>query len=107
MALISQALGPTEIQIMIIAWASSEPLTVRNVRRQLADDRAHTTVMTTMERLADKGVLSRTGKQLRGSAYRYSAAISRGALLAGAVAQLVAQLSADPSDRVEALALLA
>ena len=33
--LTTQALGPTETQIMNVAWSSSTPLTVRDVRTQL------------------------------------------------------------------------
>ena len=105
--LTTKALGPTEAQIMNIAWSSSKPLTVRDVRTQLDCDLAHTTVMTTMERLADKGIRSRSVLRTGfGGAYHYIPAISRGDLLAGAVEQLCAQLGADRGDRALALAVL-
>ena len=56
--LTTQALRPTETQIMNVAWSSSKPLTVRDVRTQLDCDLAHTTVMTTMERLAENRALA-------------------------------------------------
>jgi predicted transcriptional regulator len=55
----TQALGPTDARIMAIARSSSEPLTVCDVHIGLAGDVADTTVMTVMERLAEKGLLIR------------------------------------------------
>ena len=105
--LTTQALGPTETQIMNVAWSSSKPLTVRDVRTQLDCDLAHTTVMTTMARLAEKGCLRRSDRRTGfGGTYHYVAAISRGELLAGAVEQLCVQLGADRGDRALALAVL-
>jgi predicted transcriptional regulator len=104
----TQALGPTETQIMNVAWShDGESLTVRDVRTQLAGDLAYTTVMTVMERLAQKGILSRgDGRMGQGGAYHYVAAISRGELLAATVEQMCVQLGADRADRDAALAAL-
>jgi len=106
--LTTQALGPTETQVMHVAWSYNEPLTVRHVHTILAfRGIAYTTVMTTMDRLAEKGLLQRlTARRGRGVTYRYTAAISRGELLASAVEQLCAQLDADRGDRALALAAL-
>lgn len=70
-----QLFGPLETEIMKQVW-EHEPVTVRQVHRALARHReiAYTTVMTTMSRLAEKGILKRTRQ---GMAYLYRAAMSR------------------------------
>lgn len=52
------SLGPFEARVMEILWRSPE-CTVRDVKRKLARKRAYTTVMTTMSRLYEKGLLQR------------------------------------------------
>ena len=56
------ALGPLEHEVMLAVWSQGEA-TVRTVRdalnRAVDSDRAYTTVMTTMHRLAGKGLLRR------------------------------------------------
>lgn len=68
-------LGPLETDVMEAVWAAGDA-TVRDVHATLAGDRdiAYTTVMTTMARLADKGVLV---KDASGLAHRYRPALSR------------------------------
>jgi predicted transcriptional regulator len=87
-----QVLGPLETKIMSLLW-SGEYSTVKAVhcqlRRSLRDDIAYTTVMSTMVRLADKGVLHR---ELEGVAYRYTPMIDRQALAVQAVRQVVHEL---------------
>lgn len=60
---------------MDVVWASGN-VTVRDVHRALSADRsiAYTTVMTTLGRLSDKGLLRRTEDQ---PAHHYRAAVSR------------------------------
>lgn len=61
---------------MRIVWSQLEDVSVGDVHTALAQTQqaAYTTVKTTMERLADKGILSQT----RGSkAYLYRAAVSQ------------------------------
>src|SRR6478735_5686433 len=55
-----KVLGPLETEIMQIIW-QDERSTVKKVHRKLSAHRdiAYTTVMTTMSRLAEKGVLNR------------------------------------------------
>ena len=55
-----KVLGPLETDIMQIVW-QDERSTVKKVHRKLSQQRdiAYTTVMTTMSRLAEKGVLNR------------------------------------------------
>ena len=72
---LSEVLGPLEAEIMEVVW-DQEDVTVRDVHRSLKRGRpiAYTTVMTTLGRLTDKGLLKRMEEQ---PAHRYSAVISR------------------------------
>lgn len=72
---IETLLGPLEQDVMEAVWQLGES-TVRDVHGLLAADRtiAYTTVMTTMSRLATKGLLVRDTEAL---AHRYRAAVSR------------------------------
>jgi predicted transcriptional regulator len=62
-------LGPLETDVMEMVWRLGDA-TVRDVHDQLADrrDLAYTTIMTTMARLAAKGLLTR---DTSGLAHRY------------------------------------
>lgn len=68
-------LGPLETEVMEVVWRLGEA-TVRDVHLALALDRdlAYTTVMTTMSRLAAKGLLER---DTTGLAHRYAASLTR------------------------------
>lgn len=68
-------LGPLEQDVMDVAWRLGDA-TVRDVHDQLAVSRkiAYTTVMTTMTRLAAKGLLRR---DTAGLAHRYRPMVSR------------------------------
>ena len=68
-------LGPLETEVMEAVWNRGDT-TVRDVHAALASRReiAYTTVMTTMGRLATKGVLVRDAS---GLAHRYRPAMSR------------------------------
>lgn len=68
-------LGPLETDVMEMVWTLGDT-TVRDVHEALAArrDLAYTTVMTTMARLASKGLLAR---DTSGLAHRYRATISR------------------------------
>jgi predicted transcriptional regulator len=72
---LADVLGPLESEIMDVVWDAGE-VTVRDVHRTLNDNRpiAYTTVMTTLGRLTDKGLLHRVEDQ---PAHRYSALVSR------------------------------
>ena len=72
---LADVLGPLETDIMEVVWDRGE-VTVRDVHQLLDKDRslAYTTVMTTLGRLADKGMVRRVEDQ---PAHRYSALISR------------------------------
>jgi predicted transcriptional regulator len=72
---LATVLGPLEAEVMDIIWAREE-VTVRDVYRDLKRARpiAYTTVMTTMGRLAEKGLLRREEEH---PAHRYFPIISR------------------------------
>ncbi len=72
-------LGPTEAALMELAW-EHESLTVKRALYFLDDnrDRAYTTVMTVLKRLADKGLLVR---KKAGRGYVYSPAVDRKSFL--------------------------
>src|SRR5271165_5329325 len=61
-------LGPLETQVMEVLWARGE-CTVREVVRELNRSIAYTTVMTTLDRLFRKNLVSR---RMRDRAYIYS-----------------------------------
>ncbi len=72
-----KVLGPLETKIMQIVWREKSA-TVKQVHRRLQDqterDIAYTTVMTTMTRLAEKGILHR---KRDGLAYVYTPAVTK------------------------------
>lgn len=69
-------LGELESVVMHIIWSSPEEIAVGDVHNALPDANriAYTTIKTTMERLADKGILTRVRE---GKAYRYRASVSQ------------------------------
>ena len=91
-----KVLGPLETEIMQILW-EDERSTVKKVHRKLAMQReiAYTTVMTTMSRLAEKGVLSR---HREGLAYVYAPAITEDDFVTMVVQQVLDGLLDDYSD---------
>ncbi|MFN2389040.1 MAG: BlaI/MecI/CopY family transcriptional regulator [Actinomycetota bacterium] len=72
---LADVLGPLEAEIMEAVWERGD-VTVREVHRALSQGRsiAYTTVMTTLGRLTDKGLLRRIENQ---PAHHYSARVSR------------------------------
>jgi len=68
--------GQLEAVVMARVWAADRPVLVREVLEQIQRERdiAYTTVMTVMDNLHRKGVLSR---EQEGRAYRYQAVRSR------------------------------
>ena len=69
-------LGELERSVMEELWAARVPQSVREVHASLSTrrDLAYTTVLTTMARLASKGLLMR---DTTGLAHRYRATVSR------------------------------
>lgn len=72
---LSDVLGPLETEIMEVVWDLDE-VTVRDVHDRLQSKRpiAYTTVMTTLGRLTDKGLLKRVDGQ---PAHHYLPLVSR------------------------------
>ena len=72
---LAEVLGPLESEIMDVVWDHAE-VTVRDVHESLSADRpiAYTTVMTTLGRLAEKGLVKRLEDQ---PAHRYRPLVSR------------------------------
>jgi predicted transcriptional regulator len=83
-------LGPLEQEVMDVAWRLGDA-TVRDVHDELSDGRriAYTTVMTTMTRLAAKGMLQR---DTAGLAHRYRPAVSRDNYARSAVGEVLSWL---------------
>ncbi len=114
---LSKVLGPLEAEVMKVAWAASEPLSVRAMLERLNEGRrpplAYTTVMTVMARLAEKEILRRT---LNGRGYVYEAAVRDAAAIAvrnlvrdfgdAAVAGFAQEARADPKLRARLERLL-
>ena len=87
-----KVLGPLEGRIMTAVWTGSvkEPFVVRDVQR-VTPELAYTTLMTTLGRLAEKGIL--TQQRVPGQrAYAYRAAGSPSEFLATASTEQVTKM---------------
>ena len=71
--------GGLEHEIMVVLWASAQPLSPSDVRECLDGDLAYTTVATVLGRLQAKGLVSRSE---HGKAYRYQANLTEAELAA-------------------------
>ena len=82
--------GELEAVVMDRLWTTVEPRSVREVLTDLQADReiAYTTVMTVMERLFRKGMLTRVE---RGKAFIYEPAMTRADYTADAMAAALAE----------------
>ena len=94
---IGKVLGELESEIMEIVWQSKQPISGRSVTEILQKKRkiAYTTVMTIMNRLVDKGILSR--KQ-QGRAYLYKGAVSKDKFLTRVSRQIIRNFVASFGD---------
>jgi predicted transcriptional regulator len=70
----AHGLGELEADIMAVLWDNSQLITVRHVLTALQRPAAYTTVMTVMDNLHRKGLLTR---ERRGRAYHYRPVWSR------------------------------
>jgi predicted transcriptional regulator len=95
-------LGTLERQVMDVVW-EGESLTVRDVHAKLARTVAYTTVMTTLDRLYKKGLLSRARE---GRAFLYAAACTRAELEAAVAGGMLGGLFSTGSDAVPILSNL-
>lgn len=86
MPLSPRSLGSLERSVMDVLWGATSPLTVREVQDGLetsgTHDLAYTTVMTVLDRLGTKEMVSR---ERDGRAFRYTAALTREAATAEAL----------------------
>jgi predicted transcriptional regulator len=80
-------LAPLELECMSVLWPLGEG-TVRDIHRHLAASRprAYTTIMTIMDRLAHKGIVTR---RRVGRAYRYQANLSADEARVSAIEKIV------------------
>jgi predicted transcriptional regulator len=74
-----------ELDVMTVLWQLG-PATVAEVREQLADDLAYTTVLTVLRTLEDKG---HVGHREAGKAHRYFAKVEAQAARKTALSKLV------------------
>lgn len=74
---------------MDVAWRSDRPLSVHDVHESLDRVVAYTTVMTTLDRLFKKGLLSR---EQSGRAYLYQPQLPRHQLAVQLVSNLVEEI---------------
>ncbi len=88
------AFGALEREVMAILWAEGN-LPVRDVQARLRRPAAYTTVMTTLDRLFKKGVLTR---EQSGRAFLYSATVSREELQASIASRVITGLLQGRSD---------
>jgi predicted transcriptional regulator len=94
-------LGDLERAVMDHLWSAPQPQTVRQVHEALSEQRdlAYTTVMTVLQRLAKKNLVS----QIRDDrAYRYEPVHGRDVLVAGLMVDALDQAS-DTGSRQAAL----
>lgn len=71
---IARGLGDLEAEIMNAVWHQGRDVTIRNVCDGLQRPSSFNTVMTVMNNLVGKGLLTRSGSR---RSYMYSAAVSR------------------------------
>ena len=104
---LEKLLGPLEAEVVRAAWTAGEPVTVRQLLDRVNNRRsprlAYTTVMTVMNRLAEKDVFRRR-KEGRGYVYEPVAKDSAGLAVRGvlrdfgdaAIAHLAEEAKSDP-----------
>jgi predicted transcriptional regulator len=85
---LSRRLGPLEMRMLDGLWAKGSA-TVRELLETEYSDLAYTTLMTTLDRLFKKGLLSRTEE---GRAFRYAPRMTREELHREAVSDALRQL---------------
>jgi predicted transcriptional regulator len=109
LSIASNLVGSLELAIMECFWGADGPLSSGDILATLRKTRtiADTTVTTTLARLYEQGLLTRTLDAGRKKPWIYTARYaSRGALVAGVLNELCVQIGADPGDRAEALGVL-
>lgn len=93
----SSELGPLEERLLEALWKRGDG-TVRELVDEFCQELAYTTVMTTLDRLFKKNLLSREGE---GRAFRYTPRFTREELHREAIGEALRQLlSASPASSV-------
>lgn len=92
--------GELEQRVLEVLWASSAARSVADVQEELSGERtlAYTTVMTVLDRLAKKHLVTRERVE---RAWFYTAAFTQAELLAKELTALVNDVA--PATRIEAL----
>jgi predicted transcriptional regulator len=91
----SSPLGPLEKRLLEALWKRAHPVTVRELVGESCNDLAYTTVMTTLDRLFKKNLLSR---EADGRAFRYAPRYTREELHHQALSETLHQaLDASPT----------
>ena len=98
--ILENSLGALERDVMALAWSGPE-ISVRDACARLRPPVAYTTVMTTMDRLFKKGLLTR---RKVGRAFVYSAAATQAEVEGAVASELVESLL--QQDRGEPLPIL-
>jgi predicted transcriptional regulator len=93
---LTKLLAPAEAEIMRLIWLEGYT-TVKQVHGARAQHRdlAYTTTMTTMERLAEKGLLHRGNRQGQGGAYRYTPVLSEHEFVAQRLGDILSAVERD------------
>lgn len=78
--------GALEAEVLATLWAADRPLTPAAVQAGLGDELAYTTVMTTLSRLLEKGVVSR---ERVGRAFAYTAVLDQPGIAAARMRALL------------------
>ncbi|CAI6066086.1 BlaI/MecI/CopY family transcriptional regulator [Cohnella sp. JJ-181] len=93
--------GPLEARIMSALWDAPGELTIKEVQQALNQDKAMSfnTVMTVMNRLVDKGVLS---KKTASKSHRYLPVLTRDAFLEAQSKELTFELVQEFGSRAVA-----
>ncbi|MGE6719850.1 BlaI/MecI/CopY family transcriptional regulator [Peribacillus frigoritolerans] len=94
--LLPKILGPLELEVMKILWSKKEA-TVQGVLAELnkQNDYAYTTIMTILNRLDKKGILTRNKV---GKGYLYKARYNQGELVQQTTSKKVEQLLGNYGD---------
>jgi predicted transcriptional regulator len=100
--ILENSLGTLEREVMQLAWGRRE-ICVRDACAHFGDSVAYTTLMTTMDRLYKKGLLTR---RKSGRAFVYSAAASRSEIEGAVASELVQSLLKRDSEPLPVLSSL-
>jgi predicted transcriptional regulator len=92
--------GSLEAEVLASLWVAGRPLTPAEVRDDLGEELAYTTVMTTLSRLHAKGAVQR---QRSGRAYAYTPVLDE----AGLAASRMREMLDSRDDRAAVLAQFA